>query len=305
MLGLQENNRGKEALNMFEQMPIPPNEYTYAVILKICAQLSDRQSFEFAQSLWKKLSVNHRKDPFISNAFLQMLLKHESISICEQFFSQIQKDNVTLTIMMKGKNISFLNGKIIFFLQGYLEHEMPQKAIDLFSDIDKPDEITTIVFFSACAQLKDEKTLVLAKKIFSQLPRQFHQSRFLLPTVFNMFCRYNDISTAEILFERIHRDVITYGSLMKSYNDLNQSEKTLQLFERMKHENIQANSIIYLLVIKACANIRFVSLCQSIVKQIPHDLLNDRWIQNASMDMWESYFLIYSINNDQSVLNLF
>ena len=107
ILGLQENDRGIEALKIFEQMPIPPNEYTYSILLKVCAELADHQSFEFGQSLWKKISVNHQKNPVISTSFLQMLLKHEQISICERFFSQILKNNVTFTTMMKGKNYSF------------------------------------------------------------------------------------------------------------------------------------------------------------------------------------------------------
>ena len=282
VLGLRENHRGKEALKIFEQMSIQPDEYTYGILLKICNQLSDRQSFEFGQLLWKKIPLNHRKDPVISNSFLQMLLKHEEISICEQFFTQIQKNNVAFTIMMKG----------------YLDQQMPQKAIDLFSHIDKPDEANTTLFFNACAELEDEKTMVLAKRIFSQLPDQFRQSHLpLLRKIFNMFCRCNDIATAEVVFEQIDRDVIAYGSLMKTYNDQGQSEKILQLFERMKHENIEANSIIYLLLIKACANIRFLSLSQSIVKQIPHHLLNDHWIQNSLVHMWESSFGIDSIND--------
>ena len=276
-------------MKIFEQIPIPPDGYTYSILFKICNELSDRQSFEFGQSLWKKISLNDRKNPVISNSFLKMLVKHEDISVCERFFSQIRKDNVTFTIMMKG----------------YLEHQMPQKAIGLFSHIDKPDEVSTIVFFSACAQLKDEKTLILAKRIFSELPDQFRRSHLLLGTIFNMFCRHNDISAAEILFEQIDRDDIIYGSLMKTYNDEEQSEKTLQLFERMKHENIQANSITYLLLIKACANIRFLSLCQSIVKQIPHHLLNEHRIQNSLVNMWASYFAIRSMNNDQNIIDLF
>lgn len=178
---------------------------------------------------------------------------------------------------------------------------MPQKAIDLFFHIDKPNEINTAIFFNACAQLKDKKTLILAQKIFSQLPLQFRQSRLLLQSIFNMFCRCNDISNAEIIFDQIDRNVIAYGSLMKAYNDQDQSEKTLKLFERMKHENIEENSIIFTLVINACANIHFLSLCQSIVKQIPHNLMNDHWIQTALVDMWVNY----SISNDKSIIHLF
>jgi succinylarginine dihydrolase len=111
---------------------------------------------------------------------------------------------------------------------------MPEKAIDLFFHIDNPDEITTTVFFNACAQLKDKETLILAEKIFSQLPIQFRQFRLLLQSALNMFCRCNDISNAEIVFDQIDPDVIDYGVLMKLYNDQDQPEKTLQLFQRMK-----------------------------------------------------------------------
>ncbi len=171
---------------------------------------------------------------------------------------------------------------------------MPEEAIDLFFHIDKPNEITTTIFFGACAELKDNKTLILAQKIFSQLPIQFRQSRLLLQSIFNMFCRCNDISNAEIIFNQIDRDVIAYGSLMKTYNDQDQSEKTLELFERMKQEKIEGNSIIFVLLINACANIHFLSLCQSIVKQIPHNLMNDRWIQTSLVDMWVNYYQIFN-----------
>jgi pentatricopeptide repeat protein len=284
--GLGENNRANEALKFFEQMLIIPNEYTYSILFKICAQLSDHQSFEFGQAVWKKISVHDRTNPIVSTSFLQMLIKHKPISTCEQFFSQIKKNNITFTTMMKG----------------YLSHQMPQKAIDLFYQIDKPDEITTTIFFNACTELKDMKALILAQKIFSQLPRQSHH---LLQSIFNMFCRCNDISNAEIIFNQIDRDVIAYGSLMKAYNDQNQSEKTLKLYERMKQENIEGNSIIFVLVINACANIHFLSLCQSIVKQIPYNLINDRWIQTSLVDMWVSYcqisiiHLVFRVNQVQ------
>jgi len=102
VLGLQENNRSKEALEMFQKMSITPNEYTYSILFQICAQLSDNQSFEFGQSVWKKIPVNIQKNPIVSTSYLQMLIKHKEISICEQFFSQMQKNNIIYTTMMKG-----------------------------------------------------------------------------------------------------------------------------------------------------------------------------------------------------------
>jgi pentatricopeptide repeat protein len=92
---------------------------------------------------------------------------------------------------------------------------------------------------------------------------------------------------------------------MKAYNDQDQFEKTLKLYERMKQENIEGNSIIFVLVINVCANIHFLSLCQSIVKQIPHNLINDLWIQISLVDMWVSYcqisiiHLVFRVNQVQ------
>ncbi len=83
VLGLGENNRSKEALKMFEQMSITPNDYTYSILFKICADLSDHQSFKFGQAVWNKISVNDQKNPIVSTSFLQMLIKHEHISTCE------------------------------------------------------------------------------------------------------------------------------------------------------------------------------------------------------------------------------
>ncbi|CAF1477089.1 unnamed protein product [Adineta ricciae] len=54
----------------------------------------------------------------------------------------------------------------------------------------------------------------------------------------------------------------------------------------MKNENIQGDSTVFILLIKACANIRFLSLSQSIVKQIPPNFLADHWLQRSLIDMW-------------------
>ena len=116
VLGLGENNRAKEAFKIFEEMSLPSNAYTYSILFKICAQSSDHQSFEFGQSVWKKISINDRKNLVVSTSFLQMLLKHEHISTCEQFFSQMKKNNITYATMMTGQDIHFhfLNSNRIF-----------------------------------------------------------------------------------------------------------------------------------------------------------------------------------------------
>jgi hypothetical protein len=77
---------------------------------------------------------------------------------------------------------------------------------------------------------------------------------------------------------------------MKLYQTRNEPEKILNLFQRMKKEEIQANEMIYVLLIDACAAIGDLSLSKSIISQIPKSLLNNLWIQNSSIDMWVGVF---------------
>ncbi|CAF1183546.1 unnamed protein product [Rotaria sp. Silwood1] len=163
---------------------------------------------------------------------------------------------------------------------------MTQRAIDLFLTIEKPDKIIFSILFNACAQLRTKDALDLGKKVFNQLPIECRQSNDLLYSVLNMFIKCDDLKSAESLFNRIDRDLISYGSMMKFYNMKEQPEQTLTLFEQMKQNKIKPNKIIFVLLIDACSVIGDLSLCQSLISQIPPSFLTDPWIQVGLVDMW-------------------
>ena len=52
---------------------------------------------------------------------------------------------------------------------------MPQRAIDLFFEIDKPNEFIFTIFFNACAQLRTKNALTMGKKVFAQLPIEYQE----------------------------------------------------------------------------------------------------------------------------------
>ncbi|CAM4842884.1 unnamed protein product, partial [Rotaria magnacalcarata] len=78
-------------------------------------------------------------------------------------------------------------------------------------------------------------------------------------------------------------DVEMYAVMMNGYNKENNPLKTLNLFYQMKDKN---HLIIYLHVIKALSRIGDYKLSQSIIEQIPNDLLHNNQIQTALIDMW-------------------
>lgn len=138
-----------------------------------------------------------------------------------------------------------------------------------------------------------KEALNIGKKIFLRMPKEYQQSNAknkILYALLNMFIRCNDQENAENLFLRLNRDVMSYGAMMKMYNENNKPEKTMSLVEQMTREKIKPDAIIYLMMINACAQLGDLSLCQSTMAKVPKNVLTERSIQNALIDMWVSSF---------------
>ncbi len=69
------------------------------------------------------------------------------------------------------------------------------------------------IFFNARAQLKTENALTLGKKVFDQLVIDSNQSNDILHMVLHMFIKCDDLKSAESLFDRLDRNIISYGSM--------------------------------------------------------------------------------------------
>jgi pentatricopeptide repeat protein len=169
---------------------------------------------------------------------------------------------------------------------------MEERAIDLFFSIEKADNILLSIFFNTCAKLQTENALISGKKVFNQYIIESNLTNDVLYSVLNMFIKCNDLQSAEILFDKIERDIICYGSMMKFYNIKDQPEKTLELFERMKQENLKPNEVIFVLLLNAYSKIGDLELSQSLMCEIPEDLLSNPWIQTGLIDLWVKVLLI-------------
>jgi pentatricopeptide repeat protein len=178
-----------------------------------------------------------------------------------------------------------------FFLNlftGYIKTNQTKKAIDLFNEIQTPDEIVTIFLFNACAQLGTVEALKVVKKVSKEMPMCFYSNPRISSSLLDALIKCEDYSSAEILFSKMKKCVIDYGSLMSGYLKDDNPSEILNLLNKMKIDGIEANEIIYLNVIQALSRIGDYSLSQMIVEQIPNYILVDHQIQNSLIDMWVS-----------------
>ncbi|CAF1530896.1 unnamed protein product [Adineta ricciae] len=288
--GLVNNHRYDIALKFFQAQNTMMNEYTFSMLFKACANNGDQQSLNFGKMIFNQMPKKFSKNEVVTTCALEMFAKSGDISKAEEIFHQVSKKNpIVVSAMMSGKQIDTVSvGQSLTGVDfaGFVSNKLEQKAIDLFFQIDQPDEIILTIFFNACAQSKTDHALSLGKKVFRQLDAKLKQSNRLLYSVLNMFVKCNDVSSAESLFNRIKRDVVSYGSMMKLYNVQKQPEKTCALYHRMKIDGLPPNEFIFTLAIDAFSRIGDITLAESLIDEIPKDLQSNPWIQIGLVDLW-------------------
>ena len=117
------------------------------------------------------------------------------------------------------------------------------------------------------------------------MPKSFYSNIRLSTSLLDALVKCGESSCAEIVYSKMTKFVEGYGILMSGFNRENNPSKTLDLFNQMEHNGIEANIVIFLCVIKALSQIGSYEICQSIVKEIPQRFLADYQIQSALIDM--------------------
>ncbi|CAF1187622.1 unnamed protein product [Rotaria sordida] len=272
MKGYIKNNMATKAIDLFKEIK-DPDEIVINLLFTACAELGTSEALNLTKIVSSQMPKHFYSNLRLLTSLLDALIQCGNVTHAEALFNRsIKKISPLYGVMMKGYNTN----------------NMANKSIDLFNEIENPDDVNFIMLFNACAQLGTHEALNLIKKVLSQIPKHFYSNFHLLTSQLDALIKCGDFSTAEILLSKMKKSVISYGNLMSGYLKTDNPEKVLDLFDRMKNDNIEPDFIIYLCLIKALSHIGDYSLSQLTVQQIPNSfLLNDR-IQNTLIDMWVS-----------------
>ena len=93
---------------------------------------------------------------------------------------------------------------------------MAQKAIDIYKEIQVPNDITTIVLFNACAQLGTKEALNLTKETARKIPKSIYSNVRLSLSLLNALMKCGDVLSAQELFNNsMEKSIEMYGAMMK------------------------------------------------------------------------------------------
>ncbi|CAM4780263.1 unnamed protein product [Rotaria magnacalcarata] len=264
---LISNNMPTKVLDLFDEMNIEPNQAILAALFSACSRVANDRAMKIGRKLLNRIPKNFLNDDKLLTSAINILMRFGDVSSAENLFQTIKKkDIVAYGAMMKG----------------YIQNNMCDKALDLFEEITlNLSDVSYTIIFNACAQLSTDRAIKVGRKLLDEMPKKFENDNYIQNSTIDMLMKFGDARSAENLFQMIQKkNIITYGTMMNGYNINNEPLKSLKLFEDMKRDDINADAIVLIILIGACARIGMLSKCQSIVAQIPLHFYENQRIRN-------------------------
>ncbi|CAF1628019.1 unnamed protein product, partial [Adineta ricciae] len=272
MQGYINNQIPEKAVSLFQQVN-EPDEILVTLFFKACAQMPSEQSLNLVQNIWKPYSTKVVCSETTLTSLINALMKCGDVNNSETVFTESRHKSISMYGAM---------------MKGYIENEMSEKAIDLFKQINDPNEVIITLLFNACAQLPSQQSLSLVKTVWKKYQNTSLLDDHALTALIDAFMRCGDVKGAEAIFDKLpHKVLPMYGAMMKGYLLNKLPNKTLRLYHQIKNmKSTQSDFVIYLLTINASAQIAMASECQAIVDEIPQHIVSNSKISNALIDMW-------------------
>ncbi|CAF0963616.1 unnamed protein product [Adineta steineri] len=274
MKGYISNNMINEAIELFNKIK-NPGEIAFTLFFNACAQLATKEALKSTEKVSKQIPESFKSSPRLLTSLLDALMKCGDTINAQLLFDK----TLNKIIPMYGA-----------MMKGYLDNNEENKVINLFNEIKHPNEIIIILFLNACAQLGNDEGLNLVKNFLLKNEKICYSISDISLSIIDAFISCGDDSSAKTYLskieEKIENSITDYEIIMNGYNKLKDPFQTLDLFNKIKINNIETNEKIYLNVIKALSEIGDYSLSESIIQQIPKDFLFNDQIENSLIAMW-------------------
>jgi pentatricopeptide repeat protein len=272
IVGYVFNGMPEKVLQMFDTMPVPPNEVITTILFNACAKVTDPHSRVLGKHVLNQLPAAFFEDQISVTAAIDMLMRFGDVRHAEYLFSKLKKrDAASYGGMMNGYNI---NG-------------LPEKALDLFDHVSSmlnPNLYT--ILYSTCTNLSNDRAITLGKQLLIDMPHVFNDDLIVIGSAIHMLMKFGEVQEAERLFSQMKkRDAASYGIMMNGYNINQSSEKALDLFE---HVSSMLNPNLYTIMYSTCAtlsNDRAITLGKQLLSSMPKVFQEDLIVMGSAIHM--------------------
>ncbi|CAF1942653.1 unnamed protein product, partial [Rotaria magnacalcarata] len=205
------------------------------------------------------------------NHSIFLVQSHKVDKACHLFSTIVNKSNPMYAAMFKG----------------FITNKMPEKVLDLYDKMEiEPINVTLNVLFNACARIRNDRAKTIGKRLLEKNFNYDQNDTVVFNSAIHMLMRFRDVNIAEDVFHQMkNKDIYTYGTMIKGYNDNQEYEKALDLYEKM---NVKPNEMIYTLIFNSCAqlsNDRAKTIGKKFLEQMPDIYRNNTIVLTSAIHM--------------------
>ncbi|XP_077209841.1 mitochondrial editing factor 19 [Tasmannia lanceolata] len=247
--GYVNNNRASEAIKLFKEMDLEPNDITMVNVLVACAQTRDLETGKWVHSrlhqfgiVPTKVNSNSKSNVILDTAILDMYARCGSLKLAREFFNDMPQRNVVSWNTL---------------ISAYNQYGRVNEALSLFVDMCiagvELDEVTLLSLLGVCAQLG---SLAMGQRIHGYVEKTNIQKDIAISTsLLDMYAKVGDTQSALQIFSSLQRkDVTAWTSMIIGLAMNGRGKEALYLFSEMQREGVIPDHITYIGVLFACSH---------------------------------------------------
>ncbi|KAM3705271.1 hypothetical protein ACJW31_03G067700 [Castanea mollissima] len=216
-----------------------PNSVTFTNVLPACARQGLLHPGKEIHA--RTIHMGSANDLFVSNALTDMYAKCGYLNLAQNVFNVSLRDEVSYNIL----------------IVGYSQTSDSSKSLSLFLEMRLTGMTHDIVSFvgvvSACANLAAIKQ---GREIHGLLVRKlFHTHLFIANSLLDFYTKCGQIDIASKVFDQIQiKDVASWNTMILGYGMLGELNTAINLFEAMREDGVEYDSVSYIAVLSACSH---------------------------------------------------
>ncbi|XP_068657660.1 pentatricopeptide repeat-containing protein At4g20770 [Aristolochia californica] len=252
---LSRNDFEQEALGCYCMMKLEgfmPTRFTLASVLSACGGLEDLNQGRRCHALVTKLGLDD--NTYVENGVVGMYAKCGSIEEAIQAFNEISHPNeVSCTSVMSGlANTDQVEEALQMFRKMHKsEIQIDQVALSgilgviaqgVSGEVDRPNQ-----HFCILAYLYGQQVHTLVLKLGTESDVRVGNS------LIDLYGKCTNMTDAELVFATMQEvNIVSWNILIAGYGQMGQSDKALQLLERMQLFGFKPDEVTYVGLLGAC-----------------------------------------------------
>ncbi|XXG50631.1 hypothetical protein AAC387_Pa02g4602 [Persea americana] len=276
MIGsFSHSSRFKDALDTFKAMldrELKPNSVTLSHLLPALVELKFFNMGKEVHGYSVRRSAE--SDIFVANSLIDMYAK-----------SGCPKEASNMFYKMESRNVVSWNAMIANFAQNGLELEAMKLVNEMQVHGESPNSVTFTNVLPACARVA---SLRQGKEIHAQVIRMGTTfDSFVANALSDMYVKCGRLNFARNVFNNSMRDEVSYNILTVGYSQSWHCAESLQLFREMGLMGLKYDTVSFVGVLSACANMSAIKQGTEIHGLLVRKLLHSHlFIANSLLDLY-------------------